>query len=46
MSFPFLELLVKLTRFRHPIKPYLIGQSYFVKELLELRGFYFNILKL
>ena len=44
VSFPFLEHLMKLTRFRHPIKPYLIGQSYFVKELLELRGFYFVLI--
>lgn len=44
VSFPFLEHLMKLTRFRHPIKPYLISQSYFVKELLELRGFYFVLI--
>lgn len=41
VSFPFLEFLVKLTRYRHPVKPYLTGKSYFVKQLLELRGFYF-----
>lgn len=44
VSFPFLELLVKLTRLRHPVKPYLIGQSYLVKELLELRGFCFVLI--